>query len=274
MRADEAGPALRWSRACVTALVALGLAVVAHASAGGGVPAGAVAVLAVVLVVGAAAFLGRPAGRTRVIVLVAVGQASGHLVLTALAGHGTPHSLAAGPVAPGPVAAGSGAARGPFPQVLTTPGARTGSLRDLVAGPAGAVDPSAAGAWVQPHWLTHVVEDLSGPHALMALCHLLAAAVLGWWLASGEEALWTLVLLAGREARAAGSRAAEVVAAQALGLRHLFGAWRREAPTLLAQERRRHLRGDHDRSARSSRSLKWSVEVVPRRGPPRPVVLP
>lgn len=251
---------MRWSRACVTALVALGLAVVAHASAGGAVPPVAVAVLAVLTVGGAAAFLGRPAGRARLIALVAVGQAAGHLVLTALAGHGTQHSPAAGPAASG----------APVAQVLSTTGARTGSLRDLVAAP---VDPSSAGAWVQPHWVTHVLEDLSGPDALMALCHLLAAALLGWWLATGEEALWTLVLLAGREAGAAGSRVVEVADAQALGLRHLFLAWRREAPALHARERRRQLRDVLDRSTRSSWSLEWSVEVVPRRGPPRAAAL-
>ncbi len=56
-----------------------------------------------------------------------------------------------------------------------------------------------------PHWVLHLTEDLSGPHAAMALAHAAAAAVVGLWLARGEHALWVLVWLAGRSlARLAG----------------------------------------------------------------------
>lgn len=73
-------------------------------------------------------------------------------------------------------------------------GRRIGSLYDLTMGEL----PMAANSPPQiPHWLTHIVEDLSGPNAAMGLAHLVAAAVVGWWLASGEHAWWTLVCLVG-----------------------------------------------------------------------------
>jgi hypothetical protein len=41
----------------------------------------------------------------------------------------------------------------------------------------------------------HVLADLTGSNALMALAHLAAATVVGLWLAMGERALWTVVTL-------------------------------------------------------------------------------
>jgi len=49
--------------------------------------------------------------------------------------------------------------------------------------------------------LEHLTSDLSGPHAVMAVAHALAAVVVGLWLASGERALWALVRRAGRALR-------------------------------------------------------------------------
>lgn len=46
-------------------------------------------------------------------------------------------------------------------------------------------------------WLHHLAEDLTATHAVMALAHAAAAAVVGLWLARGEHALWLLVALAG-----------------------------------------------------------------------------
>ena len=43
----------------------------------------------------------------------------------------------------------------------------------------------------------HLAEDLTAAHAVMALAHAAAAAVVGLWLARGEHALWLLVALAG-----------------------------------------------------------------------------
>jgi hypothetical protein len=47
-------------------------------------------------------------------------------------------------------------------------------------------------------WLHHLAEDLTAPHAVMALAHAAAAAVVGLWLARGEHAVWLLVALAGQ----------------------------------------------------------------------------
>ncbi len=47
-------------------------------------------------------------------------------------------------------------------------------------------------------WLHHLGEDLTAAHAVMALAHGAAAAVVGLWLARGEHAVWLLVALAGQ----------------------------------------------------------------------------
>lgn len=52
-----------------------------------------------------------------------------------------------------------------------------------------------------PEWLEHLTSDLSGPHALMAMAHAVAAGVVGLWLAAGERALWSLARHAGRVLR-------------------------------------------------------------------------
>jgi hypothetical protein len=46
-----------------------------------------------------------------------------------------------------------------------------------------------------PAPVQHLLADLTGPHALMALAHFAAAAVIGLWLAVGERALWTVLAL-------------------------------------------------------------------------------
>lgn len=46
-----------------------------------------------------------------------------------------------------------------------------------------------------PSGLAHVLPDLTGPDALMAVAHLCAGAAIGLWLASGERALFTLLAL-------------------------------------------------------------------------------
>ena len=52
-----------------------------------------------------------------------------------------------------------------------------------------------------PAPVMHLVADMTGPHAAMALAHLAAAAVVGLWLALGERALWTVIALADRRVR-------------------------------------------------------------------------
>lgn len=68
-----------------------------------------------------------------------------------------------------------------------------------------------------PAPLQHVVADMTGQHALMALAHLLAAVVVGLWLAVGERALWgvltTTTELVGRALEPARTRWAAAVAA-------------------------------------------------------------
>lgn len=256
MRDVTASPALRWVRAAVTTSVALAVAVVAHASAGGAVPVAGVVALAVVTVLFSAALLGRPASRARVIAIVAVGQAAGHLVLTAVAGHGPSSADAAG-------GAATTTARLVTTLAPQAGGRRTGSLRDLTA-----VTPATDGAaWVPPHWVQHLADDLTGPHALMALAHLAAAALLGWWLATGEEALWTLVLLAGAEARGAAALVVRTLAAHARAVLASLAALGRPLPR------------DPTRVA-GPRARRWSPTdasplhqalvpaVVSRRGPP------
>ena len=189
----RAGPALRWVRAGLTAVVACSLGLVAHVLAGGGLPAvGWIAAGVATVWAACAALLGRPAGRLRLIALVGGGQAAFHLLLTALAGHGPLHATAHPATTP------------PYAAPVTDLQDRRGSFYDLTmaAAPGG-----GAGGWSTPHWLTHVLEDLTGPHAFMALAHLAAAAGVACWLAVGEQAVWVLVCLWGASVLGALARA-------------------------------------------------------------------
>jgi hypothetical protein len=186
---ESAGTVLRWCRALLLATVALGAGVAAHLGADGLMPGRRdLAILFLVCAAGAAAFLGRPASRLRVVLLLVSGQTFIHGGLTALAGHRGDPPLARVPAA-APVA----------PDFRTTPGVggRVGSLMDqFYAGQPGL----ASGERVQlavPYPVQHLLADLTGAHALMAVCHLAAAVVVGLWLAMGERALWTLLTLAG-----------------------------------------------------------------------------
>jgi hypothetical protein len=160
---------LRFLRAGLVGAVAAWLGTAAHVAAGGRLP-GPVPFLVVLalVVLGTAALLGRPAGRLVLVGCVAGGQVVVHLALTALAGHGSAPSPS---LPPAPAAAGE----------------RRGSLYDLTVG----ARPAASGG--TPGWVQHLVADFSGPHALMAVLHLLAAAGVGLWLAAGERALCALL---------------------------------------------------------------------------------
>lgn len=180
---DRATPALRWWRALVLAGVAFGLGLGAHVSAGGLVPGRAgLAILFALTLTGCAAFLGRAASTLRVTTLVVAGQAFIHTVLTASSGHAgdpTPHATA-------PVSTPTG-----DPVSLAGAG-RSGSLHDIYE--RGSVA-RGTGQLVVPDWAQHLVDDLTGPHAAMAVAHVVAAALVGLWLASGERALWALIRL-------------------------------------------------------------------------------
>ena len=178
---ERATPVLRWLRALVLATVAFSLGLVAHLSAGGLLPGPVgLATLFGIVLVGSAALLGYAAGTLRITALVVLGQSFIHAGLTAGAGH-------------------TGDTDGSRPRPLAThdvPAAawdRRGSLYDLYTRrlPAG----DDGDQVVVPDWLQHLVDDLTGPHAAMAVAHLLSATLVGLWLASGERALWALVRL-------------------------------------------------------------------------------
>lgn len=174
-----AGSWLRWVRAAVLAFVAMSTGTVAHVTADGRLPS--VPMLVLILagcVVAAALLLGRPATTTRIVALTAGGQAGIHALLTMTAGH------AGDPVARSTV-------HPPPPRSLVDPNA-SGSLFEQYNAARPQVDADLA----VPAGVVHLVQDLTGDHAPMMLVHLLAAAVVGLWLASGEHALWTLVALA------------------------------------------------------------------------------
>jgi hypothetical protein len=179
---DRATPALRWWRALVLTGVAFGLGLVAHVSAGGLVPGSVgLTILFAVTLAGCATFLGRAAGTLRITTLVVAGQAFIHTALTASSGHaGDPRATAP--------------ASTPASDPLAVAGAgRSGSLHDIYE--RGSLARGAGGQLVVPDWAQHLVDDLSGPHAAMAVAHVVAAALVGLWLASGERALWALIRL-------------------------------------------------------------------------------
>lgn len=177
------GPGLRCARGAVVAAVAVGLGSVGHVAAGGLLPPASWCIVIFVSVATVAVVsMGHPAGRTRLVALVGGGQFATHLMLTALAGHDEDHRLVPSSVMPAQVSTADGSS------------GRRGSLRDLTV---GRLEPAGGGEFVVPHWATHILDDLSGPHAAMAVAHLTAAAVVAWWLAQGERALWILLALLG-----------------------------------------------------------------------------
>lgn len=177
----SAGFALRWLRALLLTGVAVASGVVGHVSADGLLPGrGALAALFVVVLLAAAALLGRPASTFRVVMLLVAGQALIHVTLTAMSGHrGDPvHRLPAH------------APHTELPQPAGT-GHLVGSSHDQLRSHEPVVTQMPLPVPVQ-----HLIADLTGPSALMALAHLAAAAAVGLWLASGEKALWAVLALA------------------------------------------------------------------------------
>ena len=176
----ETSAALRFGRASLLSAVCVVVGTVAHLSAGGLLP-GPVGMVALVVVgaLAVAPLLGRQLSKLQVVALLMGGQTVVHLALTALAGH-----------------QGQGGAQpSPTPTFAAPrPTTRGGSLFEQVM-------PTQHGTPLRtPDLVTHLIDDLSGPHALMAVAHLVAAAGVGLWLARGEEALWTVIRLAVRPA--------------------------------------------------------------------------
>jgi hypothetical protein len=156
---------LRWTRAVVLAAVACLVAVAAHVSADGRLPSASVLlVVCAVLAVAARPLLARPASAVRVVLLTVGGQSLAHAALTATAGHGSTAQHAA-------------------PDHHSHAG---GAHSEVVPGPA------------VHDVLTHLVDDVTSAGAPMLLTHLLAAALVGLWLAVGERTVWTLLSLAWR----------------------------------------------------------------------------
>lgn len=178
-----AGQDLRWLRAAVVAVVATSLGVAAHVVAGGLLPSWAalVVILAGLTVVSAAA-LGRPASYPLIAGLVAGGQTVVHLLLTATSGHSSPHTPA------------SSSPMSPLSPVTTadTTGAYARMMRQVPSG----VDVGGGGT---PHWVQHLLDDMTGTNALMAMAHLVAAALVSAWLWKGEQAVWGLIALLGAQ---------------------------------------------------------------------------
>jgi hypothetical protein len=164
-------PVVTWARAALLTAVTLFLGVAAHVTADGLLPSVAwLVVLGLLGVVPCAALLARPASTLRIVVMLAGGQALVHLALTVTAGHaaGTGHEHAPGTPA----------------HAATTASA----LETLQQGQAGTTSGGAG--------LGGLFGHLAG-HAPMMVVHVLAAALVGVWLAVGERALWTMVALAG-----------------------------------------------------------------------------
>jgi hypothetical protein len=174
----RATPLVRCLRALLLAAVVVAAGSVAHASAGGLMPGPASLLTLYAVVAGACALLlGREASALRLVTVTVGGQLAVHGALSGLAGH-------------------SG----------ETSGAMT-----MAHGPHGGLVHDASSSLL-PEWLGHGVEDLVA-QPLMAVLHVVAAVVVGLWLAVGERALWALLRLA-----RCGARGALARAAAALGL--------------------------------------------------------
>ncbi len=185
-----AGLTLRWTRAAFLAAVAMLTGTVAHVSAGGYLPGTTALVwLFLVCVATSASLLGRPASPLRVAAMLMVGQTFFHAALTALSGHHGDPSLTASPAGSAPALSTA-----PVPMVGGE-GRRVGSLYDQFY---PGRTPAPAVGFEVPAPLQHLLADFTGPHALMAIAHLVAAAVLGLWIAHGERAVW-VVLSAGAD---------------------------------------------------------------------------
>jgi hypothetical protein len=170
---------LRWLRALGTGSVAFVLGVAGHVTADGRLPGptGRTVLFAFSTLL-ALPVLGHRISSARTVGLLVGGQALIHLALTLSAGHVGDRRA--------PVTAAEPAGLVSLPVV---DGRRVGSLQDAYLGtPSDGVTPVLPG---------HLVADLQA-HAPMMLAHLVAAALVGLWLARGERLLWNVAVLTGR----------------------------------------------------------------------------
>jgi hypothetical protein len=163
-RRQGPGAWLRWSRACLLATVTLAAAALAHAAAGGETPsAWALLVLFAAMVPALAVLLGRPLTRIGAAVLVGGGQLVLHGLLTA-------------------VATGTGHAG--HPPIGAAAHTHHGHMSAPVAPDPGLLET----------WLSHL-QGPSTTSVWMFAGHVVAAAAVGVWIASGEQAMWWFLAL-------------------------------------------------------------------------------
>lgn len=173
---DPASTTLRWLRGLLLGAVATLTGSLAHVGADGLMPgaAGTTAILAATTVA-ALPFLGRQVPTAGVVLLLMAGQTLVHGLLSLLSGHRGDRPVPA---------------RLP---VLNDPGVpRVGSFREQMTALHAAASPGDA-ATHDPvgHLVGHVLEQ----SPLMLLGHTAAAALVGLWLAAGEQALFTVLAL-------------------------------------------------------------------------------
>ena len=164
---------MRVTRSLVCGVVTAALASAAHVAGGGVAPGWSAAiVLVVVVAVASSLTLAAPSSRRRVIAFVLAGQVALHLALSAVS---TPMTRMTG-------SAMAGMDHG------------TGSLARV---------PDGWYAMV----LRHAVDGLGTAHGLLMLAtHVVAAVLVGLWLAGGEQLLLSLLALALAPFAAAGLR--------------------------------------------------------------------
>lgn len=169
-------PVVVWGRAAVVGAAAMATGTASHVLGQGHLP-GPLALTVVLLacVVAAALFLRVRATAVRLVVLVVAGQTFVHGALSSLAGHRGDPLPAAAPASP----------------VLPEAGARPSRFFDHYEAAAQASVVSGP----RSDWLAHQVEHLTEQGPLMVATHLLGAVALGLFLAVGESALWSLLLL-------------------------------------------------------------------------------
>ena len=167
---------LLWWRAGIVSAMTFLVGAVGHVSTGGRLPPwfALTAMLAVGTAI-SAVVLTHPASARRIVALVVLGQTACHGLLSVTAGHA---GDAVAVTAAAPTSPGSLPVRG---------GARVGSLQDHYEAMLRA--PSAGPALTMPDPVA--VLD----HLPMFLAHMLAAVLVGLWLAAGERALWSLLTL-------------------------------------------------------------------------------
>ena len=176
------GLALRWFRAALTATVVVQLGAVAHVMAGGVLPE---ATTMVPLVAGVLLMCGmvlaRPSSTRRIVLLLVAGQTLVHGVMTMAAGHvgdGVPSSTG-----------GAGVEAPDLTHLHASADPGVPTFQRLSDG--AAPEPGSASLVSEP--VAHLLADLTGAHAPMAVAHVLAAALVGLWLARGERALVALL---------------------------------------------------------------------------------